>query len=195
MYNIIMDTKDKLIETTRELLWERGYVGTSPKDIQVRSGIGQGSMYHHFEGKSDLALEAIRKNAFDMKVISKERLSQGSTALEKIKSFLLRHRNIQRGCRIGGLTQDPHIVADDEMRLVLGESFEWLHKALTDVIRDGQKNGDFDTGFDADDIASVVSAVLQGGYVLAKASASDKPFHRAINGVISLLEKNSQKGG
>src|SRR4051812_44423200 len=51
-----MSTSDRLVETTRELLWERGYVGTSPKAIQQRSGVGQGSMYHHFGGKPDLAL-------------------------------------------------------------------------------------------------------------------------------------------
>ena len=53
-----MDTRDQLIDSTRELLWERGYVGTSPKAIQQRAGAGQGSMYHHFAGKKELALAA-----------------------------------------------------------------------------------------------------------------------------------------
>jgi TetR/AcrR family transcriptional regulator, transcriptional repressor for nem operon len=43
-----MDARERLIDSTRELLCERGYVGTSPKTIQDRSGAGQGSMYHHF---------------------------------------------------------------------------------------------------------------------------------------------------
>jgi AcrR family transcriptional regulator len=42
---------DKLIETTQELLWERGYVGMSPRAIQDRAGVGQGSMYHHFRSR------------------------------------------------------------------------------------------------------------------------------------------------
>jgi TetR/AcrR family transcriptional regulator, transcriptional repressor for nem operon len=184
-----MNTREKLIETTRELLWERGYIGTSPKTIQERSGVGQGSMYHHFKGKSDLALESIKINGFHMKSISKERLSQGSTALEKIKTFLLSPRNTQLGCRIGGLTQDHYIVADKEMRNVLQESFEFLHNALAEVIREGQINGDFDKNLDADNIASAISAVLQGAYVLARAYASDKPFNSAIEGLISLLVK------
>src|SRR3954468_17749100 len=57
MYSPFMSTPERLIESTRELLWERGYVGTSPKAILERSGAGQGSMYHHFKGgKPDLAL-------------------------------------------------------------------------------------------------------------------------------------------
>jgi len=66
MYGTRMDARERLIESTRELLWERGYVGTSPKAIQERSGAGQGSMYHHFSGKQDLALAAIRRNAADL---------------------------------------------------------------------------------------------------------------------------------
>lgn len=193
MYILAMNSKEKLIETTRELLWERGYTATSPKVIQKRSGIGQGSMYHHFTGKSDLALEAIRKNASDMKNNSKEYLSKGSTAQEKIKTFLLRDRNIQRGCRIGGLTQDPSIIGDEEIRIVLQESFEWLQKELSEIIREGQAAGEFNKKINTDELASTISAVVQGGYVLAKASASDEPFYRAINGLISLLKNNNER--
>ena len=57
------DARTRLIESTQELLWERGYTGTSPKAIQALAGVGQGSMYHHFEGKADLARAAIRATA------------------------------------------------------------------------------------------------------------------------------------
>lgn len=184
-----MNAKEKLIETTRELLWERGFTATSPKVIQERSGVGQGSMYHHFKGKSDLALESVRKNALEMKDISAERLAQGNTALDKINSLLLRPRNIQRGCRIGGLTQDPNLVADQDIRLVLQDSFEALHYALVDVITEGQTKGEIANTADASELAHTIAAVLQGAYVLAKASASDEPFYSAIHGLIRLLKK------
>ncbi|MDC7802356.1 TetR family transcriptional regulator [Sphingomonas sp. BLCC-B65] len=52
-----MDTKTRLVEAAQELLWERGYAATSPKDILRRADAGQGSMYHHFDGKQELALD------------------------------------------------------------------------------------------------------------------------------------------
>lgn len=58
-----MNTAERLIESAQALLWERGYVGTSPRAIQERAGAGQGSMYHHFRGKPDLALAAMRRSA------------------------------------------------------------------------------------------------------------------------------------
>ena len=55
------DSKQKLVAATCKLLSERGFAATSPVMIQQRSGIGQGSMYHHFpgKGKEGLALDAI----------------------------------------------------------------------------------------------------------------------------------------
>ena len=46
-----MSSRDQLTEAMAELLWERGYAATSPRDVMERAGVGQGSMYHHFSGK------------------------------------------------------------------------------------------------------------------------------------------------
>lgn len=74
MYTDRMSTSERLIESTRDLLWERGYVGTSPKAILERAGAGQGSMYHHFKGKPDLALTAIRRTAEQLRAAAERSL-------------------------------------------------------------------------------------------------------------------------
>jgi hypothetical protein len=81
------------------------------------------------------------------------------------------------------------LLADEDIRLVLQEAFQWLHSALVEVVREGQRNGDFKNTADASDLALTIAAVLQGAYVLSKASASDEPFYGAVNGLINLLEK------
>ena len=48
-------TRELLIDTMKQLLWERGYDATSPNQVLERSGVGKGSFYHHFKGKKDLA--------------------------------------------------------------------------------------------------------------------------------------------
>jgi AcrR family transcriptional regulator len=40
--------RDQPVEATKELLWEVGYEAMSPRDIQARSGVKSGSLYHHF---------------------------------------------------------------------------------------------------------------------------------------------------
>ena len=111
-----VDSADRLIESTRALLWERGYVGTSPRAIQDRAGVGQGSMYHHFDGKPALALAAITRSGEQLRAAAEEQLAGPGTAYERIAGYLHREREVLRGCPIGGLTQDPDIVADPTLR-------------------------------------------------------------------------------
>lgn len=95
-----MSTPDRLIEATQELLWERGYVGTSPKAIQQQAGAGQGSMYHHFAGKPDLALTAIRRTASQIRETAGQLFDGPGTAYERISAYLLRERDVLRGCPV-----------------------------------------------------------------------------------------------
>ncbi len=111
-----MSTPERLIESTRELLWERGYVGTSPKAIQQHAGAGQGSMYHHFAGKPDLALAAIRRTAEEMRATAEAVLGGSGSAYARVEAYLLRERDVLRGCPVGRLTMDPDVIASDELR-------------------------------------------------------------------------------
>lgn len=182
-----MSTPERLIESTRELLWERGYVGTSPKAIQQRAGAGQGSMYHHFTGKPDLALAAIRRTADELRAAAEERFAAPGTAVERVTAYLRREREVLKGCPIGRLTQDPDVMADPVLRAPVDETFAWLRARIADVLAEGRDRGELDAALDPADTASTVVAVLQGGYVLARAAGSEEPFRRAVDGVLGLL--------
>src|SRR3954452_14723026 len=106
-----MGTRDQLIDSTRELLWERGYVGTSPKAIQQRAGAGQGSMYHHFSGKPELARAAISRSAAELRAQAEAEFTGPGTAYDRIAAYLIRERDVLRGCRVGRLVQDPDVIA------------------------------------------------------------------------------------
>ncbi len=82
-----VETVERLIRSTQELLWERGYVGTSPKAIQAAAGAGQGSMYHHFSGKAELAKAAIERSAAEMRAAAEEQFNAPGTASERIATI------------------------------------------------------------------------------------------------------------
>jgi TetR/AcrR family transcriptional repressor of nem operon len=182
-----VDTAERLIKSTQELLWERGYVGTSPKAIQQRAGAGQGSMYHHFTGKPDLARQAIQRSADELKSAAEAQLGGPGQPLDRLAGYLGRERAVLMGCQIGRLTQDPDVVASPDLREPVDETFRWLRARLADVIREAQSAGDVNADMDADDLAATVAAVLQGGYVLARAVDSQEPFDRATRGLLCLL--------
>lgn len=182
-----MTTRERLIASTRELMWERGYAATSPGAILRHAGVGQGSMYHHFAGKADLALAAIEQTAAEMRARAEEQLSAPGTATERIAAYLHRERDVLRGCPIGRLTQDPEVMADPRLRAPVEQTFSWLRGRLAELVAAGVARGELKPALDAELTASMVVAVLQGGYVLARAADSPEPFHLAIEGVLDAV--------
>lgn len=182
-----MSTAERLIESTRELLWERGYVGTSPRAIQERAGAGQGSMYHHFAGKPDLALTAIRRTAEELRATAETSLGGDGSAYERISAYLLRERDVLRGCPVGGLTMDPDIIASDELRAPLDETLGWLHGRLATIVEEGRQQGEFSAALTPQETAATIVATVQGGYVLARAAGSPAAFDSAVGGLLALL--------
>lgn len=181
------DARERLIAGTRELLWDRGYVGTSPTAIWRASGVGQGSMYHHFHGKPDLVLAAEQRAAAAMQQQIRESFAGDGSAYERISAYLLRERDALRGCPIGRLVADPEIAADERLRAPVRETFAVLHACLESAIEEGKAAGEFEAGLDARETASALSAVIQGGYTLARAEASAGPFDQAVKGALALL--------
>ncbi|ANN20228.1 TetR family transcriptional regulator [Amycolatopsis orientalis] len=187
MYGDSVDKRERLIESTRELLWERGYVGTSPKAIQERSGAGQGSMYHHFQGKSELALAAIGRNADDLRAKAEAEFAGPGSVVERIAVYLRRERDVLKGCPVGKLTQDPDVMADPDLRRPVEETFGWLTGRLAELLDEGRAAGELDRSLDPAATATALVAVLQGGYVLARAAGSPDVFAKAVEGALGLL--------
>ncbi|MDH6575243.1 TetR/AcrR family transcriptional regulator [Kitasatospora sp. MAP5-34] len=190
-----MATQDRLIETMQELLRERGYTGTSPKAVQQRAGVGQGSMYHHFTGKPDLAAAALRRSAEQLRTRAEQRMAGPGTAYERIEGYLLAERESLRGCPVGRMAQDAEVIADPELRAPVHETFEWLCGRLAEIVAEGRAAGEFPADTDPADLAAAVAAVVQGGYVLARAADSPEPFQRAVHGVLAMLRACSATKG
>lgn len=139
-------------------------------------------MYHHFRGKPELALEAVRRTASALRGTAEAELSGPGSAFERVSAYLLRSRDVLRGCPIGGLTQDPEIIASPVLRQPLEETFAWLRGRLAEVIGSGEF-----AGLEPEETAAAIIAVLQGGYVLARAAGSAEPYEQAVNGALGLL--------
>lgn len=191
MYSAVMGTperaSERLVEATRELLWERGYVGTSPRAILDRAGAGQGSMYHHFKGKPDLALAAIRRTAEELRAAVTAVLDAPGTPYERIEAYLRREREVLRGCPVGRLTMDPDVLASDALRAPVDETLGWLRGRLAAIVQEGREQGQFAPELDPEETAATVLATLQGGYVLARACGDPAAFDTAVRGLLALL--------
>lgn len=193
MYNPSMDTKSRLVDATQELLWERGYAATSPKDILSRANAGQGSMYHHFSGKQDLAIAALEASATVIRQHADALLHGEGTATERLVAYLERQRDSLRGCRMGRMTYDADVIATPELLKPISDTLAWLVETIGSVISEGIDAGEFPPDTDAHRLASMVVATVQGGYVLARAQQEPAEFDAAVQGATALLRAWSQR--
>lgn len=127
-------------------------------------------MYHHFTGKPDLARIAITRTAEDLRAKAEAQLAIPGTAIERITTYLKREREVLNGCPIGRLTQDPEVMENPLLRAPVQQTLAWLPQRVAQVLAQGRDTGEFVAALDPEAVAATVVAVLQGGYVLARAA-------------------------
>jgi len=175
-----VDSRTKLLDAAKQLVWERGVAATSPAMLLARSGVGHGSLYHHFATKSAWAEAAIAALAADLTAETDEVFSAHPTGPEQLRAYLTRPRPALDGCRLGRLAFDPEVRANAALRAPVSAYFEHLRGLLRPAVRA--------TG--ADDVEGVVEAVcavVQGGYVTSRLSDDADALDRACRGLLALL--------
>ena len=189
-----MSKKQALLNATQELLWERGYSATSPRDILARSGAGQGSFYHHFSGKKQLAVSALEELQGRMIAVF-ERLFRDddyrrSGLLERFERVLVRPygQDVLRGCPLGGMAGDVAI-ADAELREPVARYFRHLQTALAAALREAAAAGEIRLQTDPEAIAVALIAAVQGGYVISRVHDEPAYFDLAVQSTLTMFRQ------
>jgi len=178
-----IDAREQLIVAAQALYAEAGVAATTPRQVLQRSGIGQGSLYHHFPSKRDLARAAVERTAQEQLRVAEGVLVGDVNAHQRIRSYLLRDRNALAGCRIGRLTADEAVTSDENLLEPVEGYFTGLIELLVSALEESGMPHDR-----AQDRAAAIVAVVQGGYVLARATGDPERMRSAVRGMAALLE-------
>lgn len=181
------DSRDKLILSAQQLIWERGVVGVSLRDVREHAGLGHGSMYHHFKCKNELVLEAIARSSQEVLGSIEKIASAEISAYEKIEMMLVRKKNIQKGCRIGNLTNDSVVMSEDELRNCVKGMFSEFTSLVKGIFIQGVKDGEFSSKLDADEASWGLISLMEGGFICARALGSNAPYKSAVAAYLKLL--------
>jgi len=176
-------SRDRIVSAAQKLFWRDGVTATSPRDIMGESGVGQGSFYHHFPTKHDLAFTAISDTVTSSLMAARLQLQSEGRAYDRLVAYLTRERDAVFGCKIGRLTADPTVMTDNDLAMTVSSYFTDLTVLVRDVlIEQGRVES-------ATDIAHAVVAVVQGGYVMAKATENPDVMRAAVRGFLALLSE------
>lgn len=181
-----MSAREQLVAAAKTILWQRGYEAMSPRAILAESGAGQGSLYHHFRGKADLAATAVNEVSADLCASAGTTLDHNKPPIDRIIGYLTQPREALRGCRLGRLTAEP-VIADEAIREPIAAYFTYVEGQIAAALDEAQHSGMLRDDLPVRELATTLLAVVQGGYVLARAFDDPAQMDRAVHGAVALL--------
>jgi AcrR family transcriptional regulator len=186
-----------MINAAIGLLQHRGLAAMSFTDVLAESGAARGAIYHHFPGgKQQLALEAARRNAEDVR--GHLRALPARTPREVVEMFLGSVRPVVQasaeggGCAIAAVTIDGGAAIADQgdLRAVAAEAFDhWTGELTGKLAQAGMSSTQ------AADLATLMIVTLEGAHVLCRAAGSIESFDRAAAALLSALPGPGPSGG
>jgi AcrR family transcriptional regulator len=136
-------TRGRILLAAASLFAQRGYFGTSTRDIADAVNIRQPSLFHHFDAKHTIFRTLLELDLGPSIQRLERRLSEDSTWSEKL------HLTVARDVRVAitqpfdarGLYQDA-VLAQDEFRAER-EGIQLFHELMERVIIRGQEAREF----------------------------------------------------
>lgn len=180
----VTSSREALLDATRRLLSTQGYEATSPADIRKAAGVGQGSFYHHFAGKAELASAALVALSRDMCADFDQLLAANTRPadpLASVRAYLDLPRQALAGCRIGRICMESSL-DDERIRVPIGQYFAHLRTRLTAILEPLQP------AVPAAALAELAVATVQGAYVTARATGDPDTMSRATSALIQLID-------
>lgn len=178
-----LPSRERLVRAARDLFWAQGVEGTSPRQVLEASGVGQGSLYHHFPTKHDLSLAAISATTHEaLASVAGDLEDADRSPTERLVAYLERPRPALAGCKVGRLTSDLSVMSDEELRGPVRDYFAGLVARVQAVFEETGLPDDA-----AHDRAYAAVAIVQGGYVLARALDDPAALRAAVEGFVSML--------
>lgn len=184
-----------VLDAAREQFWAKGYAGTSMDAIAAATGLGKGSLYGAFGGKHQLFLRIF--DAYCVRIadaVADGLAGPDDDAYARLCAHIragaagVAADRLHRGCLLAKSAaelseHDPDVIGRSRRTL------ERIATVLADDIRAAQRHGDLDPTADADQLATLVLAVLRGIEALGKAGMDADQLESVAESAIGLLPR------
>jgi AcrR family transcriptional regulator len=186
--------KPQIVAAAAEVLYERGLFDPRIGDIAERAGTSSPTILYYFESKDRLLEEAV---AFADREFY-ERLSEGNDRIEHASDKLV-HLIEETSLGPGGLndyTLWMEIWVRARRDPTVRRSYFRLDRRqralIADIVRDGQRAGEFTAGADPDDFALALSGLMDGLGVQVTLGQPDVTPARMIDRCLALASTELQ---
>ncbi|GAA1589256.1 TetR/AcrR family transcriptional regulator [Kribbella sancticallisti] len=183
-------TKERIVSTAADLIFEHGVAGTSIEDVRKAASVSGSQMAHYFQDKRHLVQEVVDYQADLVLGVQRSPRLETFSDLRRWAAINVeqqRERNCEGGCRFGSLAGEL-VEADRDTRRQLARGFDRWESVLRDGLQLMYDRGDLRPEADPDKLAMTLLAALQGGTLLTQTMRSTDPLEAVLDSVIEYVE-------
>lgn len=180
------DARTRLLDAALPLFRQQGYTATTVDDLCRTAGVTKGAFFHHFESKEAAALAAVEHwNTLTGALFEAAPYWQVEDPRARLLAYLDFRAALVRGelpeftCLLGTLVQET-FARHPALQAACGAGIEAHARTLVPTIEAAQARYAPEADWSAESLARHTQAVLQGGFVLAKAMNDPQPALDAI---------------
>jgi TetR/AcrR family transcriptional repressor of nem operon len=167
--------KPRLLDAAVDVIRARGYSATTVDDICEAAGVTKGAFFHHFAGKEELAVSAVRYFAsLADGLFSSAPYRKLADPLDRLLGYVEFRKALLQGelaeftCLLGTMVQEAyqtHPAIRKACEKGLSEHTAMLESDIAAALRTYGSDGQWS----AASLALHIQAVIQGAFILAKA--------------------------
>jgi TetR/AcrR family transcriptional regulator, lmrAB and yxaGH operons repressor len=184
------NVREKILQTTCDLMEKQGYHGTGLNEIVKKSGAPKGSLYHYFpEGKEQIAAEAVLQSGQSTAERIRAGLAVSGSAPKAVHDFiLLVAENVERS----GFAAGSPLTAVAMETATQSERINLACRKSYGMLQDAFKEKLLESGFSktrAEELGAFITASIEGGIILSRALHNADPLRLVARQLKMLLSQ------
>lgn len=188
------ESKVRLLNAALQVFRERGYTATRVEDVCEAADLTKGSFFHHFKSKEDLALAAAEHwSEVTGALFARASYHEPLEALDRLLAYVEFRKALLRGeipqytCLVGTMVQEVY-KTHPAIREACADSICGHAQTLENDIAEAMRDRGIEGPWTARSLALHTQAVLQGAFILAKATGDVNPAIDSVNHLRRYIE-------
>ncbi len=189
------DARTRLLDAARDVIRQKGFAATSVDDLCQSAGVTKGAFFHHFKTKDALGVAAANYWAETTSALfAKAPYHAPDDPLDRVLAYLDFRRALIGGetyeytCLVGTMTQEVHDSAPT-IRDACAKSIFGHAATLEADIKAAREQRGIDADWTVESLARHTQAVLQGGFILAKATGNPDLARESVDHLIRYVRQ------